>query len=50
MNDVGNFIIGTNNLPWDASPQSQSGLFIYRLTLRANGKTVSQNGKLVLVK
>ncbi len=50
MNDVSNFIIGINNLPWDASQQSQSGLFIYRLTLRADGKTVSQNGKLVLMK
>jgi len=48
--DVSNFIIGTNDLPWNASLESQSGLFIYRLTLRVNGKTVSQNGKLVMVK
>jgi len=50
INDVSHFIIGINNLPWSASQESQASLFIYRLTLRANGKTVSQHGKLVFVK
>jgi len=37
-------------MPWSAAQESQSGLLIYRLTVRANGKAFSQNGKLVLMK
>jgi hypothetical protein len=50
LNDVTNFIIGTNVLPWNASLECVNGLFIYRLILSSNGKSVSQNGKLVLTK
>ena len=50
INDVSHFIIGINDLPWNASQESQSALFIYRLTVRASGKTTSQHGKLVLMK
>ncbi len=49
LNDVTGFIIGTNNLQWSPLQSNcTNGLLIYKLTLRANGKTVLQNGKLVL--
>jgi len=50
INDVSHFIIGENNLQWNAPGESQTALFIYRLTLKGNGKTVSQNGKLMLIR
>ena len=50
IEDVSHFIIGINDMPWSAAQESQSGLLIYRLTVRANGKAFSQNGKLVLMK
>jgi len=51
LNDVDNFIIGTNELRWVAAGTSGSNtLMIYRLTIKANGKTISQNGKLMLIK
>jgi len=49
-NDVANFIIGKNDLQWNASQENGSGLYIYKLTMSVNGKSVSQSGKLVLVK
>lgn len=51
MSDIGHFIIGTNNLVWNATQANiTNGLLIYRFTLRVNGKNVSHNGKLVLAK
>lgn len=51
LNDIHHFIIGTNELPWSATQANLSnGIFVYRLTVRAKGKTVSQSGKLVLMK
>jgi hypothetical protein len=46
--DVSGFVIGTNVLTWRAS--GESGLLIYRLTVRANGKSVTQSGKLSLIR
>jgi len=49
MNDIGNFIIGMNELPWNATQANiTNGLFVYRLTMRVDGKNISQHGKLVL--
>ena len=51
IDDVGNFIIGTNDLHWNAAQANiGNGLFIYRLTMRVDGKNISQHGKLVLAK
>ncbi|HLZ16712.1 MAG TPA: hypothetical protein VKQ08_06720, partial [Cyclobacteriaceae bacterium] len=50
MNEISNFIIGINEFAWNASQENQAGLFVYRLTLRANGKTAAQSGKLLLSK
>lgn len=46
--DVTRFFIGTNILPWQAT--TDSGLLIYRLNISANGKSVSQSGKLILIR
>jgi hypothetical protein len=46
--DVSGFVIGTNTLSWPAT--GESGLLIYRLTVRANGKSVTQSGKLSLIR
>ncbi len=51
LDDVSYFVTGINDLLWNAAQANiTNGIFIYRLTLQANGKTVSQSGKLVLTK
>ncbi|MBI3482019.1 MAG: T9SS type A sorting domain-containing protein, partial [Bacteroidetes bacterium] len=50
-NDVSTFIVGTNELHWStAGANMPNGLFAYRLTIKVNEKTVSQSGKLMLIK
>ena len=51
MNEVSRFIIGTNELQWNAAQANiTNGLILYRLTLRVDGKNVSHNGKLALTR
>jgi len=48
------FHMGTNELRWQARDLAgnalPNGLYLYRLTISANGKQLSQNGKLVLTR
>ncbi len=46
--EIVNFNIGTNTLSWQA--ETGSGILIYRLNISANGKSVSQSGKLVIIR
>ncbi|NOS92285.1 MAG: hypothetical protein HOP30_10215, partial [Cyclobacteriaceae bacterium] len=52
--DVSRFIIGTNELIWNGNDASGSempnGVYVYRLNVIANGKSVTQTGRLVLAK
>ena len=52
--DVSRFVIGTNELIWNASDTSGSampnGVYVYRLNVVANGKSATQTGRLVLAK
>ncbi len=51
LKDVSGFYIGNNELHWNAAQGNRTdGILIYHLTVRANGKTVSQSGKLILAK
>ena len=51
MNDINDFVIGDNTIRWIASKSSvTNGLIIFRLTVTANGKTISRSGKLLLIK
>ncbi|GHM98882.1 hypothetical protein WSM22_03720 [Cytophagales bacterium WSM2-2] len=51
MNEVNSFIIGENSVLWNAAKSGiDNGLFIYRLTIRANGKSATQTGRLVFTK
>ncbi len=46
--DVGRFIIGINDLTWQA--QTSSGILLYSLKMSSNGKSVTQHGKLALIR
>jgi flagellar hook assembly protein FlgD len=51
---VENFIIGTNEFSWSAvdsaGNEMPNGIYIFRMNVTVNGKTVSQKGRLVLAK
>lgn len=51
QNDIGRFIIGNNILPWSAGQANvAAGLIIYKMSIRANGKMVTQTGKLIVTR
>ncbi len=51
---VENFIIGTNDFSWtavdSAGNKMPNGIYIFRMNVTANGKSVSQKGRLVLAR
>jgi len=51
ITDINNFNIGTNSILWSAKQSGVgNGLFVYRMTIHANGKSATSSGRIVFVK